>query len=111
MTTEFIGTENKTGWIVYYITDSSGSGFKTPHYEYYPSEEWADIHYQIIEVWENWALHARSYSLKVEMGVIPPIDVIEKEISNANKRIKNATEFMLKMIQQKDDFHGGLVRN
>jgi hypothetical protein len=111
MSIELIGTENKTGWIVYYICDNSGAGFNRPNYEYLPYEDWDEIKHQIMHNWESWVREAYSFSLKVEMGIVPPTEVLEKEIAKAAEAAERNTKFKHLLIAQKDEFYGGLVRN
>ncbi|QIN95277.1 hypothetical protein DLP3_114 [Stenotrophomonas phage vB_SmaS_DLP_3] len=90
---------NKTGWIAYYSTDASGSGWHTPTYIYAPwaSEDKAeDVHGWIIDTRETWMHHANRAHLCVHYGVKPPVEVIEKQrdeyVKMANRHLALADE-------------------
>jgi hypothetical protein len=111
MGTKFLTTENKTGWIVYYISDQSGCGANRPNYLYLPWEDQGEIKDEIIENHESWVWDASSYSLEIELGIVPPAEVLDQEINKLSESIAWKTKLREKLLQQKDEFHGGLVRN
>lgn len=93
----------KTGWIVYNICDNSGSGFDQPHYIYCGNSinlADEDIEYYIINEYENWAIYARSYSLKFERDVLPPDTVILNEINRFQKSMDDIVETLSILYKQ-----------
>lgn len=61
-----------TGWVRYYISDSSGIGIKEPHYVYLPGiKTIEDAEEYILKECEDWTNTSCSYSLKVELDVTP----------------------------------------
>jgi hypothetical protein len=110
MSLEFIGTSNPTGWLCYYICDKSGTGFKRPNYLYYPTDDRDDIVEEIVRL-EDWPRYASHYSLKVELGITPPVEILEKELKELSERIERLVALRSMFIEQKDHFHSGLIRN
>lgn len=87
----------KIRWVEYYICDSSGVGFNNPNYCYFISNgddknlnnEY--IKEYILDTYESWA-HDCTYSLKYNIDINPPKDILEKELLKIKNRIKNLTE-------------------
>ena len=78
----------------YRIWDRSGSGKGKWHYfignfgdEKYAMENAKNHIIENLETWAQW--QAESYSLEIELDVIPPIKFIEKKIKSVSNKIEN----------------------
>lgn len=99
---------NKTGWIAYYSTDASGSGFHKPKFVYVPwaNEENSDeVHSWIIDTRESWMQHAGRAHLCVHYGVTPPVEVVkelrDEYVKAANRHLALAEE-LNKQLQERE---------
>lgn len=92
-----------TGWIRYRICDRSGIGANTNHWIFKPAWQFldpAEIKDLIIHHYEDWALHADSYSFEYEVGYLPPYEVIQIEIKNTITKIENLTKTLAICVNQ-----------
>jgi hypothetical protein len=89
----------KTGWVRYWICDKSGSGKDKWEYLYIPGcEDFASCKDYIIECRESWAMHADSFTMEIEINVVPPkeevhiaiehFETLAKDYSNIANKLK-----------------------
>lgn len=84
-----------TGWIRYRICDRSGGGWNNDRWLYEPwlCEDCPDgVREHVVQTCESWAIYAESYSFEAEVNATPPIEVIAKEISRRENKIKAIRE-------------------
>lgn len=82
----------------YWICDKSGIG--RGQWRYFVGEYSGDKEYArdvILDFYEGWAIWADSYSLEIELDVVPPKEFVAKKISEA-------AESILYQTKQLEDF-------
>lgn len=86
----------KTGWIAYYICDSSGIGWKDPKYVNFDVTGMSahDVREEIVSAYEQWTDEASSFSFRYDENVVPPLEIIEAKIKEQTLHIENAVTYL-----------------